>query len=388
VNAMWKNFIVSIALLAIAMISALYSSTVASAGHMIRAGTSALLALGIALWVAIRFVPRLASNVDWQWLPFLSRYRVTRDGWMYLGGVAVVMVAAVNTANNLLYMVLSGLLAVLLLSGFLSALNFRSIRIWVRIPSHCFSAAPFPISIQTSNEKRFFPTFSLRLTAVDDGACQFSASYIPMIRALNQVSRTGQAMIKKRGHHQLRQVKVASRYPFAFFLKERNYKVDAECICYPEIIPHEEIDFSVVDFQGTNERFERGLGHDLYTIRDYVPSDSARHVHWKASAKTSALKTREYAAEENHRVVIAFDRFGGQGDEARFEQLVSSAASLAYHLTNDGVEVGFVADDWQSTPGNAHVVVDSILGYLALVTMSDTAERPSGGTVAFSLRGM
>jgi len=345
VNAMWKNFIVSIALLAIAMMSALYSSTVASAGHMIRAGTSALLALGIALWVAIRFVPRLASNVDWQWLPFLSRYRVTRDGWMYLGGVAVVMVAAVNTANNLLYMVLSGLLAVLLLSGFLSALNFRSVRIWVRIPSHCFSAEAFPISIQTSNEKRFFPTFSLRLTGADDSACQFSASYIPMIRALNQVSRTGQAMIKKRGHHQLRQVKVSSRYPFAFFLKERNYKVDAECICYPEIIPHEEIDFSVVDFQGTNERFERGLGHDLYTIRDYIPSDSARHVHWKASAKTSALKTREYAAEENHRVVIAFDRFGGHDDEAKFEQLVSSAASLAYHLTNDGVEVGFVADD-------------------------------------------
>jgi len=307
---------------------------------------------------------------------------------MYLGGVAVVMVAAVNTANNLLYMVLSGLLAVLLLSGFLSALNFRSIRIWVRIPSHCFSAEPFPISIQTSNEKRFFPTFSLRLTGADDSACQFSASYIPMIRALNQVSRTGQAMIKKRGHHQLRQVRVSSRYPFAFFLKERTYKVDAECICYPEIIPHEEIDFSVVDLQGTSERFERGLGHDLYTIRDYIPSDSARHVHWKASAKTSALKTREYAAEENHRVVIAFDRFGGHDDEAKFEQLVSSAASLAYHLTNDGVEVGFVADDWQSTPGNAHVVVDSILGYLALVAMSDTAERPPGGTVAFSLRGM
>jgi uncharacterized protein (DUF58 family) len=177
-------------------------------------------------------------------------------------------------------------------------------------------------------------------------------------------------MIKRRGLYSMSAVKASSSYPFGFFLKQRNYRVDAECICYPEILPQSEIDFSVIDFQGTNERPERGQGHDLYTIRDYLPSDSARQVHWKASAKTSMLKTREYAAEESRRIILAFDRFGHPGDVEKFERLVSYAASLACHMINSGIQVTFVSDDWATAPGNGAVVLESILRYLALVKMT------------------
>src|SRR5207237_10730688 len=136
-----------------------------------------------------------------------------------------------------------------------------------------------------------------------------------------------------------------------FFVKDLDYAVDAGCICYPEIIPQEQMNLSVTDIQGSNQRFDRGLGHDLYMIRDYLPSDSARHVHWKASAKTSILKTREYAAEDSRRIVLGFDRFGHPGDVEKFEQLVSYSASLAYHFINDGIEVALVSDDWNSEQG-------------------------------------
>ena len=82
-----------------------------------------------------------------------------------------------------------------------------------------------------------------------------------------------------------------------------------------------------------------------------------RHVHWKASAKTATLKTREYAADESRRVVLALDRFGWEDDVERFEQLVSYAASLAYHLINDGVQVAFVSDDWQSGYGSSQSIL-------------------------------
>src|SRR5262245_33315206 len=119
---MWKNFMTSMGLLAVALVAALYSSGAGRDGRIVGAAISAVIALGIAAWVGIRFVPRLASHVDWRWLPIFSQYRVTREGCMYFVTVAVVVFAAINTANNLLYMVLSALLAVLILSGFLSAL--------------------------------------------------------------------------------------------------------------------------------------------------------------------------------------------------------------------------------------------------------------------------
>lgn len=384
---MWKNFMTSIGLLAIAMMAALYSSGAGRDGHVFGAAISAFIALGIALWVGVRFVPRLASNVDWDWLPFLSHYQVMREGWIYLAAVTVVVFAAINTANNLLYMVLSALLAVLALSGGLSALNFHLLRISARIPSHCFAGEPFPISIQANNQKRLFPSFSIHVDASRNSPFGFSTFYIPAVRGARKTSQTGQAILKTRGRFELRNVRVSSRYPFGFFQKDRSYKVAAECICYPEIIPQDQMGLAVVDFQGSNQRHERGSGHDLYMIRDYIPSDSARNVHWKASAKTSALKTREYAAEESRRVVLAFDRYGHPAESEKFERLVSYAASLAFHLIKDGVELSFVSDEWRSAPGNAQSLLESILEYLALVRMAAGAEPPQqAGALKLSIR--
>ena len=390
-RAMWKHFSTSIGLLTVAMMAALYSSSSARDGRVLSAAVAAFIALGIAIWVGIRFVPRLAAGVEWDWLPFFSHYHITREGWMYFVAVTVVVFAAINTANNLLYMVLSALLAVLLLSGFLSGLNFRFLRMTVRIPPHCFAGEPFPISIQVRNEKRVFPAFSIHVEQPEEGAWRFSTFYIPVIRAQKHVFQTGQAILTRRGRYTMKQMKASSRYPFGFFAKDRAHDVEAECICYPEIIPQERMNVSVADIQGSSEKFERGLGFDLYTIRDYVPSDSARHVHWKASAKTSILKTREYAAEENRRVVLLFDRYGRPGDSERFEHLVSYTASLAYHFIKDGIEVALVSDDWQTPYGASESALESILQYLALAKMTTAAGEPvrpaaGGGAMALSLR--
>jgi len=190
-------------------------------------------------------------------------------------------------------------------------------------------------------------------------------------------------MLPKRGRYAVREVNASSRYPFGFFVKERGHRVDAGCLCYPEILPQEQLNLTSIDFQGKNQRFERGLGHDLYLIRDYVPSDSTRHVHWKASAKTSTLKTREYTAEESRRITLVFDRFGHPSDVEQFERLVSYAASLAFHLINEGIELKFIADDWQSNS------LESILEYLALVEISGVAAVPPpiDGAIHLSLRG-
>src|SRR5213595_3879553 len=81
-RSMWKSFLQSMGLLTIALVSALYSSGVAGEGRVMAASISAILSLIIVVWVGLRFVPRLARGVDWDWVPFLSGYSVTRDGWI------------------------------------------------------------------------------------------------------------------------------------------------------------------------------------------------------------------------------------------------------------------------------------------------------------------
>jgi len=388
---MWRNFITAIGLLSIAMLSALYSSSVAREGRMIPAAVSAIAALAIAVWVGIKFVPRLAANVEWDWLPFLSHYHVTREGWIYFGAILIVVFASINTNNNLLYMVLSALLAVLLMSGFLSGANFRSLNVELRLPRNCFSGEPFPISIQVQNHKTIFPSFSLMVENAREGGFLFGSFYVTCIRAQEQSFHSSEALLRKRGRYSIKNVKIFSRYPFGFFLKSREYPVSAECTCYPEIVPREQMDRAAIDTLGSNQRFERGLGNDLYMIRDYLPSDTVRHVHWKASAKTAALKTREFAAEESRRVAIQMDRFCHILAPDQFEKLVSYAASLFLDLIRDGIEVELVTDEWKSGYGTSETHIESVLEYLALVQPSSDAAMPdadsSQESVMLSLRG-
>ena len=61
-----------------------------------------------------------------------------------------------------------------------------------------------------------------------------------------------------------------------------------------------------------------------------MPEDSARHVDWKATAKSGSLKVREFAREDERKLCIAFDNPGaGLISEAAYEKAVGLTASLA-----------------------------------------------------------
>jgi uncharacterized protein (DUF58 family) len=381
---MWKSFLKSMGMLALAMLTALYSTSAASSGGMGAAVVAALISLAIAAWVGIRFVPQLARGVDWAWLPILTQYKITRDGGIFVGALLVVTSAAINTSNNLLYMVLSALLAVVLLSGLLSSVNFQFLEMELLLPSRAFAGETVPLSVRIRNRRRFFPAFSLQTEPPGGGL------YFAVIQPNGMAVHSGESRFARRGRYAIEKLKTASRFPFGFFSRTRSYPVDSECICYPEILSQDRLNVSVADILGSNERPEHGLGNDLYTIRDYVPSDSARHVHWKASAKTGTLKTREFATEDSRRIILAFDRFGNARDEARFETLVTQTASMAFHLIKSGADVMLVSDEWESATGNSESALDDILRYLALVEMSATANAPDfdpqAGALMFSLR--
>jgi len=381
---MWKTFLQSMAFLTVALFFALYSSTAAHSGDMLGTLFTAVTSVILALWVGVRFVPRLAKDVDWTWMPGFARYKVTREGGLFLGAVGVVLFAAVNTSNNLLYMVLSALIALLLLSALLSHKNFRHLEMELLLPARTFANETFPVSIRVRNHRRVFPAFSLLIDTPGRNL------YFSVIQPQGTVQRLSEASFPRRGRYSFDRLTTRSRFPFGFFMKCCDYRVNAECIVCPEILPEETLEVSIPDIIGSHQRPERGMGSDLHMIRDYVPSDSSRHVDWKATAKTAALKTREFAAEDNRRILLVFDRYGSANDEDDFEVMVSRAASLSFHLIRNGQPVHFVSDDWESPAEASEATLDALLNYLALVQMSETAPQPQfdpeRGALLLSLR--
>ena len=111
----------------------------------------------------------------------------------------------------------------------------------------------------------------------------------------------------RRGVYRQDALGLQTRFPFGFLEKTRRVDSRMEAVVYPAVEPTEEFHEILPLVTGELESFLRGQGHDLYSIRDYQTSDSARHVDWKASAKTGMLQVREFAREDERRVLLVFD---------------------------------------------------------------------------------
>src|SRR3981081_1290901 len=98
-------FFIALAALAVALVLALYSGAAAELGQVFLAGLSAIAALVVAAWVAVTLVPVLAKRTPLRWIGYKMEYRVSRAGWIYMGGIILVALAALKTGNNLVFLV-------------------------------------------------------------------------------------------------------------------------------------------------------------------------------------------------------------------------------------------------------------------------------------------
>ena len=90
-------------------------------------------------------------------------YEVTKAGVVYVLVTLVIGIAALNTGNNLLYIVVAAMLAAILVSGVVSALVLRGLELQVRLPEHVFAGRPVVGRIALRNSRRFLPSFSIRV---------------------------------------------------------------------------------------------------------------------------------------------------------------------------------------------------------------------------------
>lgn len=76
---------------------------------------------------------------------------------------------------------------------------------------------------------------------------------------------------------------------------------------------------------------------DLRDVREYVPGDEVRHLHWKATARTGRLMVRDYVDPNQPRFTALLDTRGDLLPPEVFEEAVDLTASL----TNAAAAAGY-----------------------------------------------
>ena len=127
----------------------------AKLGEMTRAGSRAL--------------PRYLSAVLRGWRP-PRRLRITREGKYFLCITFGVGVAAINTANNLLYLLLGLLLSLIVISSIMSESTLRGLRVTRRLPRRAQVGRPHQVEIEVHNDKAHIPSYAIEVE--DIRSCQ------------------------------------------------------------------------------------------------------------------------------------------------------------------------------------------------------------------------
>jgi uncharacterized protein (DUF58 family) len=378
-----RAFFLSIAALGVALLLALYSGAAAEIGHVGLSIASAVAALLVAGWVAITLVPILAKRTPLRWIGYKMEYKITREGWIYIGGIIIVALAALNTGNNLLFLILASLIAIILMSGILSSITLTGVEMRLELPEHIFAGQAIRAQVELENEKQMLPSFSLRVEAAKTKkspgvALLETAVYFPYVAKRERVQQSVPITFARRGAYRQDAFRIVTRFPFGFLQKARRVELRAEALVYPSVEPSRDFFEIMPALQGALESLSKGGGHDLYALRGYVPTDSARHVHWKASARSGSLMVREFTREDDCRVLLVLDPHvsePGRGvnlvpsaeASERFERAVTLCASIAWHFFERNAQLQFRSAALETSLATAEENIFAILRHLALV---------------------
>jgi len=315
---------------------------------------------------------------------FPRKLQLTNEGKFLLLLTFGMGFAAINTGNNLFYLVVGLLVSLVTFSGILSETTLRRISWRRRYPDRLHAGSVVTGRVDIENHKRRLTSYSLEVSDVIDGE---GASCTPGRILTTRVGETTSGFptfrFERRGRYRSAGFSLATAYPFSFFRKSRFYPEPSEFLVYPRV------DLDVGDparLLGWGEQVDtsgKGRGSEFYSAKAFQPTDDLRDVHWKRSARTGDLVVKEYQALSARRLVLAVaPERSPDGDDAGAEHAINMTASLAANLSSLDWAVGLSIPGTLFPPRPGLSALETLLEILA---MAEVADHGSGADAALDV---
>jgi len=292
-----------------------------------------------------------------------------------MGATMAIGLAAINTGNNLLYLIVAMLLSVMAVSGALSEQTMRRVQLRRDGPPRLFAGSPAPFTLWVHNGKRRLASYALHVTEDrppgKPAPRQFLLKLGPQEREACRYTLT----FPRRGRHRLPGLRLLTRFPFGLFAKVSRPLLAEPVLVFPALHPLAPDEIPAALDPGPRDRDRRGQGANLRNLRPYRPGDDPRLLHWKTSAKAGDLMVKELEDEELPRVSLLVEDPAPGTPSDLVERNVSLVASLAALATRRGAQVRLVTAEGGTALGQGQAHLDRILERLALY-QAPAAPRP------------
>ncbi|TXD38598.1 DUF58 domain-containing protein [Lujinxingia vulgaris] len=342
------------------------------------------------------------SRRDWLRPP--RHLALTTPGKFFLLMTLAIGFGAINTGNNLLFLLLGMMLSLIVASGLLSEAVLRTLRVRRELPVRIFANEPAAGRFILENKGRW-PSLSVEVaehsphvvagpqrgrslaaprhswwkfwrTQTSDEERPLAAAYCLRADAAQQTALATHYELPARGAYLLPGVQISTRFPFGFFEKSRELDQAQRVIVYPRSRPTSTRIAEIHQHLGDMSQSRAGRGDDFFGLRDYRDGEDQRAIHWKSTARRAAPVVRELESNDRRDVRIVLDNRATSGvptpgERQTFERGIEHIAGLIEALVASGYRAELVcahlpgADEADAPAHN----LDTMLTRLALVEL-------------------
>lgn len=317
------------------------------------------------------------------------KLKFTREGKYFLGITLGVGFAAINTGNNLLYLLLGMMLSLIIVSGVMSELSLRTLTVKRRLPVRAQVGRSHLVEIEVYNNKKQVPSYAIEVEDLRAGQPADKRCFFLKISPRSTQIAAYRRTPLRRGVERHTGFRIATRFPFGLFEKSREVQAPDELVIYPAVDPVRLPQRGQGDNTGDSGPMGRGAGEEIYALRNMRDGDDPRDIYWRKSTLPGLTVLRERAREMRHEIEIVVDVYrpaeageGGDGEPLAamndpFERRVREAASHAVAHVKRGDRVTVSTTVGERVVSDKTRGIDPILRFLALVEQVDAGATPT-----------
>ena len=236
---------------------------------------------------------------------------------------------ALNSGNNLIYLVLGMMLSLILSSGVLSSINLHRVRVKRHPKLRGYAGQPVMIHLGLVNRKKYWPSMGI---GVEDPPVDYQSlsakkehtvshlkgrsMYVFRLKGGTEEQLKYYLTIQKRGIYTLEGARIYTRFPFGFFEKSVGLRLQQSLVIFPRVdalLSPELESVLLTDLLGQSS--VHNIDHSTTSLRAYESNSLVslephtvgtplKFIHWKSSAKRGELMTRRGEQSSSHRFAL------------------------------------------------------------------------------------
>jgi uncharacterized protein (DUF58 family) len=247
-------------------------------------------------------------------------FRLTKPGKIFFGFLFCLIIIAMATGNNLLYLVLAVMLSFMIVSGIESEMNLRYLELERVLPAEIYAGISAKIGYLVRNPRRK----SSRLMLND-------LAQVPLVQLKRQETGLLHAEIifPSRGYAHAGRITISTTYPYGLFEKSISFPAEADILVFPEPLAFTPVLASGAQDSGTGKARDT-ISH----VRAYREGDPLSSIVWKKQNHGLVTKVFEGGAGMGGVVVLM------PGPDV--ERKLSLATHLISELQRSGRAFGLV----------------------------------------------